>query len=319
MNDTALVDRLTASSTAVRSTATRSTGAARPGAGRATRVWAAVRLTRPWFWPLGWGGAYLCCVLAAGRWVAPSAGLIAAFVVLGPLVWGAVLTINDLHDLPSDRRNPRKATAPLVTGVLTPAQLSRWHRRYVLAALAAAVGVGPVFVAGTAMVLLFGRLYSVPPARLKGRPGADVAVNALVVGVLAPLAGWSLYRPVGAYPPIMVLLGLLLAAALYVPTTVLDRDADTAAGDATAAVRWTSRTCYRLGLALWTAANVVWLACCHLGVLVQRDSWVLQDVAAPILVAVYAVATVRPSIPRMEVVTLAFAVPATDFLVAVAR
>ena len=53
-----------------------------------------------------------------------------------------------------------------------------------------------------------------------------MVVNALVVGVLAPLAGWTLQRPAGDYPLVMVVLGAMLAAALYLPTTVLDVDAD---------------------------------------------------------------------------------------------
>ncbi len=284
------------------------------------RVWAVIRLTRPWFWPLGWAGAYLGSVLATGSWMPSRESVpatIAAALVVGPLVWGAVLTVNDLHDLPSDRHNPRKATAPLVTGVLTEADLKRCHRWCGVGAVAVAATIGPGFVAGTAAVLLLGWLYSAPPVRLKGRPGADVIVNALVVGVLAPVAGWSLHRPVDEYPAVMVLLGLLLAAALYVPTTVMDLDADVVAGDATAAVRWKPRACYRLGLTLWSAATAVWLASCYLDVLVRRDSWTLQTVAAPIVVAVYAVATRKPSIPRMAAVALAFSVPATDFLAAV--
>jgi lycopene elongase/hydratase (dihydrobisanhydrobacterioruberin-forming) len=284
----------------------------------ATRLWAVVRLTRPWFWPLGWAGAYFGWVLATGRLVPDRAEpeAVAAVVVLGPLVWGSVLAVNDLHDLPSDHRNPRKATAPLVTGVLTEADLDRAFRWCAAAAVVVAVVAGPAFVVGTAAVLVLGWLYSAPPARLKARPGADVAANALVVGVFAPLAGWSLHEPVLAYPAILVLLGFLLAAALYLPTTVMDRDADLAAGDTTIAVRWSPRTCYRLGLALWIAANAVWLVCCHLDVLVRRDSWTLQTVAAPFLVAIYAVAARRPSIPRMAAVSLAFGVPAADFLLA---
>jgi lycopene elongase/hydratase (dihydrobisanhydrobacterioruberin-forming) len=135
-----------------------------------------MRLTRPWFWPLGWAGAYLGFVLATSRWMpSPDAvpATIAAAVVLGPLVWGAVLTVNDLHDLPSDRHNPRKATAPLVTGVLTEADLRRWHRWCAVAAVAAAATIAPAFVAGTAAVLLLGWLYSAPPVRLKGRTGSS--------------------------------------------------------------------------------------------------------------------------------------------------
>ena len=278
-----------------------------------------VRLGRPWFWPLGWGGAYLGAVLATGTWLPPAATVpatLAAMVVLGPLVWTAVLTVNDLHDLPGDRRNPRKATAPLVTGALTAAEAVRWHWWSTIAAVLVAALVSPVFLAGTVIVLALGRLYSVPPVRLKSRPGADVAVNALVIGVLAPLSGWTLHRPVGDYPLIMALLGLLLAAALYLPTTVIDLAADHGAGDTTAAVRWSPEACHRAGLALWIGATAIWLAVCHLGVLADRDSWRLQTLTAPILVVVYAVAARRPSIPRMAVVVAAFAIPATDFLLA---
>lgn len=281
-----------------------------------SRVVAAVRFTRPWFWPLGWAGAYLGLVFGTGRWI-PAAADLPAFVVLGPLVWGAVLAVNDLHDLPSDRHNPRKATAPLVTGALTATDLRRLGGWCTALAIVVAAFVGPAFLAGTVAVLLLGWLYSASPVRLKSRPGADVAVNALAVGVLGPVAGWSLHQPVAAYPPIMVLLGLLLGAALYLPTTVIDRDADAVAGDDTSAVRWRPAACYRAGLAMWTVATALWLAACHLDVLVRRDSWTLQTVAAPLIVAAYALAARRPSIFRMALVVVAFGVPALDFLAAV--
>jgi lycopene elongase/hydratase (dihydrobisanhydrobacterioruberin-forming) len=286
---------------------------------RGSRAWAVVRLSRPWFWPLGCGGAYLGAVLATRSWMPPVAAwpaTVAALVVLGPLVWLAVLTVNDRYDLPSDRRNPRKATAPLVTGVLTEADLVRWHWRSVAAAVLIAGLAGRTLLIGTVVVLVLGWLYSAPPVRLKARPGADVAANAVVVGVFGPVAGWSLHRPVTEYPPVLVLLGVLLAAALYLPTTVLDRAADQAAGYRTSAVRWTPQACYRAGLAMWVAATALWLAVCHLDVLVPRDSWALQTVAAPIVVATYAVLARRPSIARMAVVPAVFAVPAADFLAA---
>jgi lycopene elongase/hydratase (dihydrobisanhydrobacterioruberin-forming) len=286
------------------------------------KAWAVVRLTRPWFWPLSLAGAIFGAVLATGDALPTRAAVpatVAAGLVLGPLVWATVFALNDLHDLPTDRRNPRKATAPLVTGVLSGADLRRCARWCAAAAVAVATVAGPVFVAGTAVVLVLGWLYSAPPVRLKARPGADVAVNATVVGVFGPLGGWSLHRPVLDYPPVLVVLGLLLAAALYLPTTVLDRVADRAAGCTTAAVRWTASACYRTGLASWVVANAVWLACCHLDVFVARDSWLPQTLAVPMLVALYAYLARRPSIPRLAIVALAFAVPATDFLLAYVR
>jgi lycopene elongase/hydratase (dihydrobisanhydrobacterioruberin-forming) len=282
---------------------------------RPAYAWAMIRVTRPWFWPLGWAGAYLGAVLGSGSWM-PPAHAVPAAVVLGPLIWGAVLTVNDLHDLASDRHNPRKAASPLVTGVLTGTDLARWHRIFTASALVAAATVGPAFVAGTGGVLLLGRLYSVPPVRLKARPGADVLANAVVVGVLAPLAGWSLHRPITDYPPVMVLLGAALVAALYVPTTVMDRDADRLAGDTTAAVAWQPRACYRLGLALWAGAIAGWLLCCHFDILAAGETWWLQVAMAPVLLVAYAVLTRTPSIARMAAISAIFAVPAADFLAA---
>lgn len=289
----------------------------RLAAPRSTTALSVLLATRPWFWPLSWAGGYLGSVLASHTWLPPADAVpesLAAALVLGPLIWGAVLTINDLHDLPSDRHNPRKATAPLVTGALTASDLTRWHRRFALSAIVLSVPVGPTFTLGTAVVLLLGWLYSAPPLRLKSRPGADVAINALVVGVFGPAAGWCLYRPITDFPPIMVVLGTLLGAALYLPTTVIDVAADRAAGDATSAVRWHPRACYRLGVALWTAAILLWLACCHLDLLAPHQATPLQLAMAPVLLAAYAVLAKAPSIARMAAVSAVFAVPALDFL-----
>ncbi|GLY97630.1 UbiA family prenyltransferase [Actinoplanes sp. NBRC 103695] len=281
-------------------------------AARETTAGALVRLARPWFWPLGWGGAFLGSVLGSGQLVPPArAGGLA--LLLGPLVWTAVLAQNDLYDLPSDRINPRKATAPLVTGALSPELLRRWHRGSAAATLGVAAVLGPVFLAGAVLVLGLGWVYSVPPLRLKARAGADVVVNALVVGVLAPVAGWALHRPVTAYPSMMLILGLLLAAALYLPTTVIDVAADRAAGTVTSAVRWRAERCYAAGLAMWAAATALWLGFCAVNGWATAVQWGM----APVVVLSYAVLAHRPSIPRMAGVVIVFAVPATDFLLSV--
>ncbi|MEV6488571.1 UbiA family prenyltransferase [Actinoplanes sp. NPDC051633] len=285
------------------STATRTAG----------RTWT---ICRPWFWPLGWGGAYLGWVLAGHGLIPPAIDGLLLALLLGPLVWTAVLAQNDLHDLPTDRLNPRKANSPLVTGALTPATLRGLYRGSTAATLVVAAVLGPSFLLGALIVLGLGWAYSAPPLRLKSRPGADVVVNALVVGVLAPLAGWALQRPAGDYPLVMVVLGAMLAAALYLPTTVLDVDADRAAGYRTTAVCWRPERCYRAGLALWTAATALWLAVCELGVLVERTGWTLQWLAAPVVVGAYAILARTPTIPRLAVVAAVFALPAADFLIA---
>ncbi|WIM99501.1 UbiA prenyltransferase family protein [Actinoplanes oblitus] len=276
-----------------------------------------VAVSRPWFWPVSWVPAYLGTVLAGHSWLPADTGrALVALVVLGPLVWGAVLAQNDLHDLPSDRANPRKATAPLVTGAVSDGRLRFWYRVLALASLGAALLVGPLFVLGVAGVLALGRAYSVPPLRLKTRPGWDVTVNALVVGLVAPAAGWAITRAPWEFPWPIGVIGVLFAAALYVPTTVIDLAADTGAGDTTFAVRFGARTAYRLGLGLWGAALAVCLLSAAFDVVVPRSTLVPQLVTVPILLGGYAALTRHPTISRLAVVSVLFGIPTAGFAAA---
>jgi chlorophyll synthase len=276
-----------------------------------------VSLLRPWFWPVSWGPAGFGVVLATERWVPAVETLprtVLAFLVLGPLVWGCVLLANDPHDLVSDRLNPRKAGTPLVRGAVAASSVDRARTGLAVASVVLALLVSPLFGLGTALVLALGWAYSCPPLRLKSRPGADVTVNALAVGVLAPLGGWSLYRPVLDYPPTLLVLGLLVGAALYLPTTVLDLRADAAAGDRTFAVRFGGRTAYLVGLVCWCAAVAGWLVWCRLSDLLSPAQVDLQVVLCLILVPLYAVLAARPSIPRLAVVSGGFVGPAVAFM-----
>lgn len=280
---------------------------------------AVLAVLRPWYWPVSWGPAVLGYVLASGSWQPPAGSELrhaAAALVLGPLVWGAVLATNDRHDLVTDRANPRKAATPLVTGRLTGDDLGRLGLWFAAAALVVAALVGPVLVAGTLGVLLLGWAYSAPPLRLKGRPGADVAANAVVVGFLAPLCGWSLHRPLAEYPPALAVTGTLIAVALYVPTTVIDRRADLVAGDRTFAVRFGPGVSYWTGLGAWAASTALWLTGCARG-LVPEGQMPWQVLCCAVMLALYAGLMRRPSITRLAVVFAAFAIPAALFLAAV--
>jgi 4-hydroxybenzoate polyprenyltransferase len=278
-----------------------------------------VAVSRPWFWPVSWVPAYLGTVLAGHAWLparADAPRAVVALLVLGPLIWGAILAQNDLHDLPSDRDNPRKATAPLVSGAVSAGRLRIWYRALALAALGAALFVGPLFVLGVAGVLLLGWAYSVPPLRLKTRPGWDVTVNALVVGVVSPAAGWSITRAPWQFPWEFALIGVLFAAALYVPTTVTDLAADAGAGDTTFAVRFGAGFAYWLGVALWGAALGFSVLCAAVDVLVPRSTLIPQLVMAPVLLAAYAALTRHPTITKMAAVSVLFGIPTAGFAVA---
>jgi 4-hydroxybenzoate polyprenyltransferase len=278
-----------------------------------------VAVSRPWFWPVSWIPAYVGTVLAGHAWLPAredAARAAVALLILGPLIWGAVLAQNDLHDLPSDRDNPRKAAAPLVAGTVSAARLRTWYRLAALASVGAALFVGPLFVLGVAGVLLLGWAYSVPPLRLKTRPGWDVAVNAFVVGVLSPVAGWSITRAPWEFPWQLALIGALFAAALYVPTTVTDLTSDAGVGDTTFAVRFGAAVAYRAGLILWAVALTLSLCCAAVDVLVPRSTLIPQLATAPVLVAAYAALTRHPTIIKMAAVSVLFGIPTVGFVIA---
>jgi 4-hydroxybenzoate polyprenyltransferase len=274
---------------------------------------------RPWYWPVSLGPAMFGHVLASGSWLPPDGEVlrhVAAALVLGPLVWGAVLAMNDRHDVTTDRVNPRKATAPAVTGAIGDRELVRLQVGFGAASLVVAAAVGGPMLLGTAGVLALGWAYSAPPLRLKGRPGADVVANALAVGVLAPLCGWSLHHAPLDYPPVLAVAGTLIGVALYVPTTVIDHAADLGAGDRTFAVRFGPAVAYRVGLGAWSASTVLWVVGCARGLVpASQLSW--QVLCCAVLLALYAGLMRLPSIARLALVFTVFAVPAALFVGAV--
>ena len=273
---------------------------------------------RPWFWFVSLVPYYLGVVLATGSLVPPVADwpvLALGAVVIGPLVWISVLAVNDAHDLRGDRLNPRKAGSPLTSGRITPSAARLISLVAAVLAVAAAFAAGPMFALGTAIVLVVGRAYSAPPLRLKARPGFDVAVNALAIGAAGQLAGWSLLRPLAEFPWPMAVLGTLVGAALYVPTTLADLHSDRISGYTTVAVRLGPRRAYLLGLVLWLAAGVLSLVMSAADVVIPRSMLPMEIVLVPALVIAYRrLVRAEQTFRGIIAVAVLFLVPSVTFV-----
>lgn len=210
-------------------------------------------------------------------WLAGAWPLLLALVVMGPLIWLPTLLWNDVHDLPGDRANPRKARSPLVQGLVTQAWAARAATLGAAVCLAVALAVGPAFAAIVAANLLLAWAYSSPPLRWKTRPGADVAVNAVGIGFLSGLAGWAIAAPLTDFPYLFVPQALLVAIAVYVPTTLVDHDADREAGYLTLATHMGVEKAYKVGWYSWVL--------CNLGALLLAwNGWIIPRAMLPILV-----------------------------------
>lgn len=178
-----------------------------------------------------------------------------AMLVMGPLLWAATLLINDVHDLAGDRLNWRKARSPLVQGLISRGLAHR--SAYVFAALslgtAALAGWRFAVMVGGCLVLAW--LYSVPPIRLKTRPGMDVVVNAVGIGVVSVIAGWVVTQPYSTFPYAYLPQGLAVATAIYVPTTLWDYESDRRVGYLTLATHLGPRRAYLVGWWAWVLCN----------------------------------------------------------------
>ena len=274
-------------------------------------------LGRPWFWPVSLLPYYVGLVLATHRLVPPTAELpraAAGALVAGPLVWFAVLAINDVHDLPGDLRNPRKAHSPLVAGGLSQRTAGALAAVASCAAMLVALTVGTAFTLGTALALALGWAYSAPPIRLKERPGADVVVNALGIGALGPWAGWAALHSIGGFPWVMAVQGTLVGVALYVPSTLADYRADRASGYATIAVRLGRRRAYRLGFTAWAAAAGWSVLLAATGTVIPRGMLAMEVLIVPaLLVGYHRILHRTQTFARIAAVSVMFLIPSAVF------
>jgi lycopene elongase/hydratase (dihydrobisanhydrobacterioruberin-forming) len=104
-------------------------------------------------------------------------------------------------------------------------------------------------------------------------------------------------------------------AALYLPTTLVDEDADRRAGIRTTAVVLGRRTTFAVGFALWTASAVAALAMALGGVVIDRSLLPLHLLVTPGLLLLYWTLLKEPkSFTPVIVVAGAYLVPCTAFI-----
>ncbi len=221
------------------------------------------------------------------QWLEESWRFLLGLVVMGPLVWAATLLINDVHDLEGDRLNPRRVRSPLVLGHLRAGFVKGAAYVFAAVALGLALVVGLWFALFVLVALLLAWAYSVPPLRLKTRPGMDLIVNALGVGLGAALSGWVLAAPVAQFPWWLAPQGLLVAVAAYAPTTIVDHDVDKQVDASTMAVRWGPRVAYRVGWWAWVAASVGALLLSYRGIVFPTRFLPILVIFVPVLLHQY--------------------------------
>jgi chlorophyll synthase len=109
-------------------------------------------------------------------------------------------------------------------------------------------------------------------------------------------------------------LGVLVGAALYVPTTLADYESDLAIGYRTIAVRWGPGPAYRLGLAAWTGAAVMSVILAATGTVIPRSMLPFEAATVPgLIVAYHLLLRRRQSTRRIAAVSILFLIPSAIF------
>ena len=148
--------------------------------------------------PFAWAGA----ILADRGWPDFETLLLLTIAMVG--IRSFAMTFNRIADLPFDRKNPRSATWPLVTGEITTWQTWRFCGLMAAVFVLACMGLNNVCLALSPLALVMAAIYSYTK-RVTWL--CHFALGA-VIG-LAPIAGWLSVDPHFSLAPILLGLGVL--------------------------------------------------------------------------------------------------------------
>ncbi|MFH1843145.1 MAG: UbiA family prenyltransferase [bacterium] len=173
-----------------------------------------------------------------GRWVT----WFGIHWLLAWLSWSSALAAVHLVNLVTDRESDAHNGKNLFWHQRLSARCLGWLAgSATLLSLGLGVTQGLPLTLAVVVTLVLGAAYSLPPLRLAGRWGWDLAANCLGYGVLAPWVGLAMVtrgwpRITDLAPTITWLVPLVGTAFLW--TTVLDRQGDRATGKISWSVRW---------------------------------------------------------------------------------
>lgn len=148
--------------------------------------------------PFAWAGA----VLAAGGWPGFYILLLLTIAMVG--IRSFAMAFNRIADLPFDRKNPRSADWPLVTGEITLWQTGRFCGLMAAVFVLACMAINNVCLALSPLALILAAAYSYT----KRFTWLCHFMLGAVIG-FAPVAGWLSVQPFFSLAPLLLGLGVL--------------------------------------------------------------------------------------------------------------
>ncbi len=152
------------------------------------------------------------------------------------LIMGSTFVLNQLKDIESDKTN-RKLF--IISDGILSAQAAKYEVAFLtfLAFLIAFLIKREVGIFFVIFFIITGLLYNYPPAKMKDRPWGSLFANALM-GWLAFGIGWIAVNPYSHQLVLDSLPYICFNTALYLFTTLPDREGDQKTGKKTLAVTW---------------------------------------------------------------------------------
>jgi 4-hydroxybenzoate polyprenyltransferase len=178
----------------------------------------------------------------------PAMPNLATFLLVGAFAF----VVNQIFDVRSDTLNRKNF-------VLPSGAVSRVEAVVLAAAMCTAIAIlcrgrDAAFVALALAGLGLGLAYSVPPARLKARPVADLLANVAGFGWIGFAMGWIAYSDLGAEALRRSLPYSLAMGSIFLNTCIPDEQGDRVVGDRTTCVAFGRRRVSYAALSLMSGA-----------------------------------------------------------------
>ena len=150
-----------------------------------------------------------------------------ALLIVGPLVSGGAVSINQYYDFEIDRKSSHPERFALVVGNIRKQNALILGLFLLLTAISLSLYINLFAFLLTLIGIIISVIYSAPPIRLKTKPFIDSLINGIAYGILPTLMGWCLLRTFSIDPLIISIpsfLGLTSSHMLLaIPDERIDR------------------------------------------------------------------------------------------------
>ena len=195
------------------------------------------------FWMVGFTPFFIGYVVSSKELY--SFDLFYGFLIIAILT-SSTFILNHICDIELDKKNPRKEFSLLVRGTIS--LKTSWILFWILqlSCIILSFRFNLEFLYCILGLTAISFVYNMEPFRFKSRPGLDLLSNGLSLGLLIPLAAWSIDQPLIEFPKLFFLSTICYLLALYCPTMAIDVEFDKSFGVETFATKFGAEFTMRL-------------------------------------------------------------------------